>query len=128
MEFSHEFWECFEYEMGSSWMFLCEVVSFFPLVNVVLIRNIVVVVVVVSSSYLDIKESKSSCKSSEISDFNVLLLEEVENLLRLGIINLEDLRLNQSWVVASIADWTRVIVRVELVEEHFITGYVILLI
>jgi hypothetical protein len=118
-EFGHKFWPSFEDEVSTSGVLFGKIVGLFPLVNEELISNIETVVIVVSSSYFIVPESNSSSESSQIVGFDVLLLEEAQDLLALGVVNLKDFWFCDSWVVAAIADGARIVVGVELVEEHY---------
>lgn len=99
-------------------MIVSQVVGVFPLVDVVLVTHVVVVVIKVSLADLNIEKSDASCKSSQILGFDVLLSQEIEHVGAFRIVELEDFGTGQFGVVAAVADWSRVVVRIRLVEEH----------
>ncbi len=83
----------------SAWM-VAAVVGWFPLVEVVLWSCVVVMVVEHSLSHLPVPESDSSGQSSQVCDFDSVLLHYLEHLLCVSVVFFQDLFLLNSGVVA----------------------------
>jgi len=54
--------------MSTSRMIAFQIISLFPLVNIIFIIYMVVVMIIMPFTYLKIFKSESSCKSTEILD------------------------------------------------------------
>jgi hypothetical protein len=68
-------------------MLTSQIISLFPLIDVVLRFGVVGSGVVIKDplAHLQISKSDSSCQSSEIIDYGVVRSEEIKNLVCLGI-------------------------------------------
>ena len=96
----------------SAWM-IAAVVSWLPLMKVVFGGSVIVMMVEDSFSDFPISISDSSWESSQIGELDSVLVENVEDVLSVGVAFLEDLLLLDSGVVASVSDWAGVVVAVE---------------
>lgn len=110
--------------MGSNGVPLGSIIGGLPLVNEPLIIGSFFVPAVDSSADFPVVEADAPTESSEIIDLDTVLLEEVNDLLTLGIGGLEDFDLLLPGVVAAVADRAGVVVGLPPGEQHCV-GYVI---
>lgn len=96
----------------SAWM-IAAVVSWLPLMKVVFGGSVIVMMVEDSFSEFPISVSDSSWESSQIGELDSVLVENVEDVLSVGVTFLQDLLFLDSGVVASVSDWAGVVVAVE---------------
>jgi hypothetical protein len=75
--------------------------------------SIVIMMVEDSFSEFPISVSDSSWESSQIGELDSVLVENVEDVLSVGVAFLQDLLFLDSGVVASVSDWAGVVVAVE---------------
>lgn len=101
----------------SAWM-IAAVVSWLPLMKVVFGGSIVIMMVEDSFSEFPISVSDSSWESSQIGELDSVLVENVEDVLSVGVAFLQDLLFLDSGVVASVSDWAGVVVAVERSVMH----------
>lgn len=105
-------------------MFFGEIVGGLPLMDVVFGISVVksVVVVVDASAYFQVSEANASGQSSKIVNGDIVPSELVKDFVCLYILDVEDLRFGDAWVVGAIGDWSGVVVAVHAVEEHDTTN------
>ena len=81
--------------------------------KVVFRGSVVVMMVVDSFSDFPVSVSDASGKSSQIGKLDSVFVENVDDVLGVGIVFLEDLLFLKTGVVASVSDWAGVVVAVE---------------
>ncbi len=96
----------------SAWM-VAAVVSWLPLMEVVFGGSIVIMMVEDSFSDFPISVSDSSWESSQIGELDSVLVENVEDVLSVGVAFLQDLLFLDSGIVASVSDWAWVVVAIK---------------
>ena len=98
--------------MTSTWM-MTTVIGWFPLMEVILRSSVVIMMVVDSFSEFPISESHTSGQSTQIGEFNTILLQNTNNFLSISIVFLQDFLLLESWIVALIRNWSWVVIAVK---------------
>ncbi len=96
----------------STWM-MSTVIGWFPLMKIVLWSCIVVMMVVHSLSDFPVTESNAAWQSSEVSELDSILLENLQNLLSVSVVLFQEFLFLESWVVAFVGDRPWVVVTVE---------------
>ncbi len=107
LQFVEQFTEVFGDEVSSDGVYLVEVIGGFPLVDVEFGVGVVEPAVVVehSPSHLQISETDASGQPSQIVNGPIVLPEKLEDLIGLGVIDVEDFLFGESGVVGTIGDW-----------------------
>lgn len=98
--------------MTSTWM-MTTVIGWFPLMKVILWCSVVIMMIVDSFSEFPVSESDTSWQSTQIGEFNTILLQNANNFLSINIVFLQDLLFLKSWIVALVRDWSWVVVTVK---------------
>ena len=106
--------------MSAGGVLLGEVVGFFPLMDVVVRFGVVHAAVVVEDalSNLQVSESDSSTEAAQVVDGGVVPGEEVEDLIGVGVLDVEDFLFADTGIVGTIADRSRVVIRILSCPEH----------
>lgn len=78
--------------VGSSGVFLGNIIGGFPLVDIVFILVIVPVVVIHSSANLEVSDFDSLSESAKIRELEVLSLQQIKDFSGLWVLDLDDFR------------------------------------
>lgn len=107
--------------VGSSGVFLGNIIGGFPLVDIVFILVIVPVVVIHSSANLEVSDFDSLSESAKIRELEVLSLQQIKDFSGLWVLDLDDFRFWLPHANGSIANGASVVERLVgpvAVQEH----------
>lgn len=107
-------------EVSAGGVHLAEVVGRLPLVDEELAIGVVDAVVVIEDSFSDFEVSKTDApgESSEVIDGDIVLPEEFEDSVGVGVRDGENFLFGEAGVVGAVAHGPGVVVAVKPVEEH----------
>ena len=122
LQFVQQLTKIFSDVVSSNRVYLVKVIGLFPLMNVVFSAGVVKAAVVVEDPPSDLKipETDASGQSSQIVNTPIVLSEELEDLVGLGVGDVEDFLFGEPGVVGAVGDWAGVVVAVRPVEVHWI--------
>ncbi len=98
--------------MTSTWV-MATVIGWFPLMKVIFRGSVVIMMVVDSFSKFPVSKSDTSWQSTQIDEFNTVLLQNTNNFLCINIVFLQDFLFLKSWIIALVRNWSWVVVTVK---------------
>lgn len=120
LEFLEQLVDVLGDEMAADWVFFAQIVSLLPLVNIELTVCIVQMTVMVIDPFSDLKvtEADAAGQTSQIVNLHIILPEEFEHLVSVGVVKVEDFLAGNTRVIGAVGNGSGIVVTIVAGEEH----------